>query len=34
MFGRKVGPKERQEVVHLLSRLFLASKEIDTIRPC
>ncbi len=31
MFGRKVGSKEGQEVVNLLSRLFLASKEIDTV---
>ena len=30
MFGRKVDPQERQEVVNLLSRLSLASKEIDT----
>ena len=30
MFGRKVDPQKRQEVVNLLSRLSLASKEIAT----
>ena len=30
MFGRKVDPQERQEVVNLSSLLSLASKEIDT----
>ncbi len=31
MFGRKVGPEERREIVNLLSRLSLASKKIDTV---
>ena len=31
MFGRKVDPQERQEIVNLLSRLSLTFKEIDTV---